>query len=97
MPEHVPLDGLYRGPVDTPDVRAIVASNIRALAKARGMALNMLADVSGVSRSQLFNVLSCASSASLDWMARVASALEVEPWELLVPDDGRVPTRRRRA
>jgi transcriptional regulator with XRE-family HTH domain len=77
-------------------LRDVVARNIRALAKQRGMALNAVADVSGVSRSQLFNVLNAESSPSLDWMARVARALEVEPWRLLVPVEGEARPRRKR-
>ena len=73
--------------VDARDLRAVLATNVRVLAESRGMTLNALADFAGVSRSQLFNVLACASSPSLDWIARLALALEVEPWELLVPGD----------
>jgi len=66
------------------DLRAVVAQNIRVVAEARGLGLNALADFAGVSRSQLFNVLNGKSSASLDWLSRLAEALGVEPWELLV-------------
>ena len=70
--------------METAELRATVAHNIRVVAEERGIALNTLADFAGVSRSQLFNVLGESSSASLDWLARVAKALEVDPWELLM-------------
>lgn len=49
------------------------------------MTLTALADFGGVSRAQMFNILRCSSSATLDWIAKVASALDVEPWQLLAP------------
>ncbi len=73
--------------METPDLRATVAHNIRVTADERGIALNTLADFAGVSRSQLFNVLGGTSSVSLDWLARIAKALDVEPWELLITAD----------
>jgi hypothetical protein len=33
----------------------------------------------------MFNILRCSSSATVDWIAKVAGALEVEPWQLLAP------------
>lgn len=42
-----------------------------------------LAQRAHVSRAQLYAVLSASSSPSLDWLCRIAEALEVEPNELL--------------
>lgn len=53
-------------------------------AREKRLTLNTLADFSGVSRAHLFNVLSGSTSVSLDWIAKLATALELEPWELLV-------------
>ena len=64
-------------------VRALVAKNIRAAAKRQGMSLNSVADFAGVSRSQFYDVLLRRKSASVDWLAKVAATLDVEPWELL--------------
>lgn len=67
-------------------LRAVFAKNVRATAEERGLSLNSLADFAGVSRAQMYNVLACNSSPSLDWIAKVAKVLELEAWQLLVPD-----------
>lgn len=69
---------------ETLAVRTRFARNIRLWAEERGISLNLLADRSGVSRAQMYNVLSGASSPSLDWIARIAPALGLEAWQLLV-------------
>jgi len=69
--------------VDPSALRALVAKNVRAVAKRRGVALTALADFAAVSRSQLFAVLASETSPTLDWIAKVATALDVEPWQLL--------------
>lgn len=79
------------------DLRATLAHNIRTIAAEQGIALNTLADFAGVSRSQLFNVLGGTSSATLDWIARVSSALEVEPAVLLQQSGGKPRRRARRS
>jgi DNA-binding phage protein len=66
-------------------LRLLLAKNLRATARRRKMTLTALADFGGVSRAQMFNILRCSSSATLDWIAKVASALDVEPWQLLAP------------
>jgi len=79
--------------VEPPELRALVAKNIRAYAKEKGMTLNRLADFAGVSKAQLYNVLRSSSSPSTDWLAGVANVLEVEPWQLLAPRSSRKSTR----
>ena len=49
------------------------------------MALNSLADFATVSRSQLYDVIAGNKGTTIDWLAKVATALDVEPWELLRP------------
>lgn len=71
------------------DLRALVAGNVRKLAKQRGVAINSLADFAGVSRAQLYDVLAGRKGASLDWIAKLAVALDVAPWQLLHPNAGR--------
>jgi DNA-binding phage protein len=70
-----------------------LARNVRATAKRKRVALTALADFAGVSRSQVFAVLKSATSPTLDWIAKVAKALDVEPWQLLAP---RAPKRESR-
>lgn len=72
--------------MDPDALRAVVAENIRAATRRKkGMTINSLADFATVSRAQLFNVLAGTSSPTTDWLAKVATALEVEPWQLLTP------------
>jgi DNA-binding phage protein len=71
--------------VEPRELRALVARNVRTTAKRKRVALTALADFAGVSRSQVFAVLNSATSPTLDWIAKVATALEVEPWQLLAP------------
>lgn len=65
-------------------LRKIVADNIRKWAQRRGLSINILADRSGVSRAQMFNVLRTTSSPSVDWINRVAPVLGIPVWRLLV-------------
>lgn len=48
------------------------------------MSLNSLADFAGVSRSQLYDVLSGKKAASIDWLAKISDALDIEPSKLLI-------------
>ena len=75
--------------MDARRLREVLAANIRAVARERGVPLNAVADFAGVARSQLYSVLAGEKSATTDWLAKVANALEVEPWRLLVPPDTR--------
>lgn len=63
--------------------RRLVARNIRHRAKAKRMPLNSLADLAGVSRSQLYDVLRFKKAASTNWISRLANALDAEPSDLL--------------
>jgi transcriptional regulator with XRE-family HTH domain len=72
--------------VDPAALRTIVAGNIRAAARRKRLTINSLADFSAVSRAQMFNVLAGSSSATTDWLAKIATALDVEPWQLLAPE-----------
>lgn len=71
--------------MDPDALRSLLAENIRAFAAARGVTLTNLADFAGVSRAQLFAVLAKSTAPTTDWLAKVAEALEVELWRLLVP------------
>lgn len=71
--------------VETAELRKLVARNIRAAARKKRLALTALADFAGTSRSQLFAVLALATSPTLDWLAKIAKALDVEPSELIAP------------
>jgi lambda repressor-like predicted transcriptional regulator len=68
--------------------------DLAALAKRKRLAINALADFAGVSRSQLYDVLATRKGASIDWLAKVATALEIQPWELLAPPRARTASSR---
>ena len=71
----------------TPQLEALrrrgLARNIRRAAHARGLGLNQLSDLAGVSRAQLYAVLGGKSSPSLEWLCKVADALDLHPSALL--------------
>ena len=67
------------------EVRAIVAKNIRGFARERRITLNRLIDFADTSKGQLYNVLRGTTAPTIDWLTKVANALDVEPWQLLAP------------
>lgn len=68
-------------------LRKVLARNIRSLAKEKGKALNTWAELAGVSRAQLYAVLGQRTAPSIDWLQRLAEAIDVEPWRLLAPTE----------
>ncbi len=71
------------------ELRVRVARRIRQLAEARGIPLTHLADRAGVSRAHMWSILYGEKAATIDWLAKVASELEVDPAELLArPESG---------
>ena len=71
--------------MDADALRSLLALNLRSAAERKGITLTALADFAAVSRAQVFNVTACRTSPTLDWLSKVATALDVEPWELLAP------------
>ena len=70
-----------RGSKDEVHRRLVMA--IRAIAKARGVQLTHVPDLSGVSRSHFWDVLAGRKSPTVSWLSKVAAALRCEPFELL--------------
>jgi transcriptional regulator with XRE-family HTH domain len=60
--------------------------NLRRLTDAKDMPLTVLADRAGVDRRQLFEMMSGEYDADLDWITRLAVALEVPLSELFRED-----------
>lgn len=80
-------------PSPTPDeLRARVASRIREIAKRKRIRLTHLADAAGLSRSAVWVVLRGESAASLDTLAKLAAALDVDPVALVRPYRDKTPT-----
>ncbi|MEX1362173.1 MAG: helix-turn-helix transcriptional regulator [Nannocystaceae bacterium] len=65
------------------ELRARVAKRIRELAQARRLPLTHLADEAGVSRAHLWTVLGGKNAASIDFLAKLAVVLGVDPDELV--------------
>jgi hypothetical protein len=71
-------------------MRAVLAANVRALTDHVFVAypdrIKALVSASGVSRAQLYRVLSQDSGATIDIIERLALALDVQVYQLLVPN-----------
>lgn len=65
------------------NIRDILANNIRYQAKVKKIPLNSLADFAGVSRSQLYDVLASKKAPTIDWLEKIAKALETTSSKLL--------------
>ena len=71
--------------MDPEEIRARVARRIRDLAARRKLTLNDLAEHAGVSRSHLHAVLAGERAATTDVLTKIATALRVDPHEILRP------------
>jgi transcriptional regulator with XRE-family HTH domain len=60
-----------------------MARRVRERAKERKLPLSHLADRSGVSRAQLFDVLRGRKSPTLGWLNKIAHALDVDAGDLV--------------
>ena len=69
--------------VEPEELRARVAARIREVAKRKGIPLTRLADEADVSRAHLWTILNGEPAASLDFLAKIAKALGVDPDELV--------------
>jgi transcriptional regulator with XRE-family HTH domain len=69
--------------VDPEELRSIIAANLRRAAAQRGLSLNQLCDLAGVTRSAFYRAVTGKGAMSTDSIAKLAEALEVEPAELL--------------
>ena len=66
-------------------VQARLAANLRERIASRGLSLDTAADLAGVSRRQLYSVLSGDRDATVGWLEKLADVLEVDVAELLKP------------
>jgi transcriptional regulator with XRE-family HTH domain len=67
------------------DIRKRFAKNLRTLRKAAELSQEALAHDAGIDRTYVSALERCIYSASLDTIADIAKALEVDPSELLKP------------
>ena len=64
-------------------LRSTVSENIRWILDAWDLTVDEFSNRAKVSKSHVFNILNGTSSASVDLIARIATAFELEPSELL--------------
>lgn len=76
-------------------LRSVLARNIRATAKEKGKALNTWAELAGISRAQLYAVLGRTTAPTIDWVEKLAQAVDIEPWKLLTPSEQLPPPEKR--
>lgn len=70
------------------EIHQRLVARIRCLANKRGVALSHLPDFANVGRSHYWEVLQGRSSPTLEWVQKIAAALEVDVVDLLArPDD----------
>ena len=77
--------GVTPGPRQTA-LRKIVARNVRQLRKGKGLSQEAFADVCELHRTYVGAIERAERNVSLDNIAKLASALDVQPWELLRPE-----------
>ena len=66
-------------------LRLIVALNVRATRKARGLSQEALADEAGLHRTYVGSIERAERNVSVDNIERLADALKLPGWKLLVP------------
>tara|TARA_R110001606_G_scaffold52504_1_gene130217 strand:+ start:173 stop:394 length:222 start_codon:yes stop_codon:yes gene_type:complete len=66
-------------------IREILAFNLKTLRKRLNLSQEELADAAGIDRTYVSLLERCQYSASIDVLQRLASAMQVEPFELLRP------------
>ena len=74
-----------------PLAHEVVTKNLRRLTAAKGIPLPVVADRAGIDRRELFAMMAGEYDADLDWLNRLAEALEVDLTELFRDDDGAPP------
>ena len=73
-------------------LRGVVARNVRRLRQVRAWSQEGLAAESGLHRTYVSSVERAERNLSLDNIERLAKALGVEPWRLLVSEEPAAPT-----
>ncbi len=68
------------------DSASIFARNLELIRMAKGYTQENLALDAEISRSHLANIKGVANSATLEMIDKLASVLDVEPWQMLLPN-----------
>lgn len=72
-------------------LQGVLAKNVRAAIARKGVSIDTVADLAGVSRRQLYSVLSGEYDVTVGWLEKLAEVLDAEVWRLLQPDDESLP------
>ncbi|MEM9452570.1 MAG: helix-turn-helix transcriptional regulator [Myxococcota bacterium] len=80
--------------MDSDAIRARLADRIREACSARGLAVSRVAALAGVSRNHLFAVLAGSKAPTIDYLAKLAQVLELDPSALIGPKAITSRTRR---
>jgi transcriptional regulator with XRE-family HTH domain len=83
--------------MDSDAIRARLAERIREACKARDLPVSRLATEAGVSRNHLFAVLAGRKAPTVDYLARLAQVLELDPSALIGPSPITSRTKRVRS
>lgn len=67
------------------DIRELFAKNLRRARKEKGLSQEELAHLAGVDRTYVGALERRRYSVSIDVLDRLATVLEVEAWQLLLP------------
>ena len=65
-------------------IHELVSENLRRLTEKKGLPLTVVADRAGLDRREFFEVLAGEREGDFEWLRKVAEALDVEIFELLV-------------
>lgn len=77
--------------VSPDELRARIGARIRELAKRQSMPITRLADAANVSRAHVFGVIAGRRAPTSDVLAKLATALGVDPSALVKPYKGKPP------
>ncbi len=67
------------------DIRVAFAENLRKFRKAAGLSQEELAHIAGIERSYVSMLERRLNSPTIDMVAKLAAAIGVQPFELLLP------------
>jgi transcriptional regulator with XRE-family HTH domain len=74
-----------KDPYDEMGVRILVAQNLKRLRELKNMSQINLSGVSGLTHNFINDIENCTKWVSAKTIARLASALEVEPYQFFLP------------
>lgn len=69
------------------ELRHVLALNIQRLRRERGFSQEAFADHAGMDRTYISGIERGVRNPTVGVLSRIATALDVEPWQLLKPRD----------